>query len=581
MAYQALYRVWRPQSFADVVGQGHITKTLQNSLLEETYSHAYMFNGPRGTGKTSIAKILAKAVNCAQAPIADPCNTCHACLGITQGRIVDVVEIDAASNNGVDEIRDIRDKVKFAPTEVRRKVYIIDEVHMLTQGAFNALLKTLEEPPAHVMFILATTEPHKIPLTIISRCQRFDFRRISKKAILERLRYICGQENVQTEEDALHSLAQVAEGGMRDALSLLDQTISFSENVVKLEDVLAVTGAVSQTALSNLADALIQRRLEESIRCVDELMEQGKEPIRLVEDLIFYFRDILLYQQAPNLEEVLERVQLTEEFIENANNYSKERLFMAIQRLSEAQNEMKWTNHPRVFLEVACIQLIQATENVRSEQPNNNTVDPTQDLTRGDLPTNQELQVVMDKLARLEENLQKLQQGALTQTSGDAEQSQAAASSRKTTAAPQVSQHRIKEMLKTASKTSLHQITNHWSEILQDIKKQKITVHAWLKDGEPVACSNDYFIIAFNNVIHRETTEREAHRQLIEEVVSKHIQTSAKMVTIMYNEWSEIKNQYVLEQRGEKVDARSNNDPFYEEAVKLVGEDLVELIEKK
>jgi DNA polymerase-3 subunit gamma/tau len=569
MSYQALYRVWRPQTFEDVVGQSHITKTLQNALLESSYSHAYLFNGPRGTGKTSTAKIVAKAVNCEQAPVAEPCNQCASCLGITQGTVVDVVEIDAASNNGVDEIRDIRDKVRFAPTEVKVKVYIIDEVHMLSQGAFNALLKTLEEPPAHVMFILATTEPHKIPLTIISRCQRFDFRRISKKDLIQHLQFVCEEEKVMIQDEALQLLAQVAEGGARDALSLLDQAISFAEEEVTLDDVLDVTGAVSQEALSQLADATLQGQVDEAIRFLSLLMDQGKEPIRLVEDLIYYYRDMLLYQTASNLEDVIERVQLTEEFKEKAGTYTKERLFTAIERLSTAQNEMKWTNHPRIFLEVACIQLSQTT------------VEETPSEVTADL-SGPQWQQLLSKVERLEEQVQQLKSGTAQETTPTEKQTNLPSSLRKGKSSVQVSQHKIKGMLKTASKPLLLQLTEQWRAILEEIKKKKITVHAWLTDSEPVACSNDFFLLSFKNVIHRETTEKESHRMIIEEVVGRHLQSSAKMVTIMYNEWSEIKEQFIQEQKGEKSEeSEAKRDDFYEEAVKLVGEDLVEVVEKK
>lgn len=567
MSYQALYRAWRSQTFKDVVGQSHITKTLQNALIEGSFSHAYLFSGPRGTGKTSTAKILAKAVNCEQRTDGEPCNQCSSCLGITRGSIVDVVEIDAASNNGVDEIRDIRDKVRFAPTEVKIKVYIIDEIHMLSQGAFNALLKTLEEPPAHVMFILATTESHKIPLTIISRCQRFDFKRISKKAIVQHLQVVCDEEKIKIQEVALHLLAQVAEGGMRDALSLLDQAHSYAEEEVTLDDVLAVTGSVSQEALFLLADSILGGRVDEAITSINTLIDQGKEPIRLVEDLIYYYRDMLLFQTAPNLEEVLERVQITDEFKEVAKTYSKEKLFTAIERLSSAQNEMKWTNHPRVFLEVACIQLIHQTEN------------PSQQSEEIEYSSSQ-LQPIISRIDQLEGQLQKLQSGAIPQqgTEGNEKKASRSIPPRQQSSLP-VSQHKIKEMLKDASKPVLLQLTEKWASILEEIKQKRITVHAWLIDSEPVASSTDFFILSFKSGIHRETTEKEIHRQIIEEVVSHHLQSSAKMVTIMYNEWSEIKDQFIREQKGDKPDEATQDD-IYSEAVKLVGEDLVEVIDK-
>ena len=241
MEYQALYRAFRPQKFSDVVGQHHVTKTLQNAITRNKESHAYLFSGPRGTGKTSIAKIFAKALNCQYETDGEPCNECELCVSITDGSANDVIEIDAASNNGVDEIRNIRDKVKYAPAEAEFKVYIIDEVHMLTTGAFNALLKTLEEPPAHAIFILATTEPHKIPATIISRTQRFDFKSLDIEEITERLEFVAQQENTAYDKEALSYIARIAEGGMRDALSIMDQVIAFSSDEITMQDAVHCT----------------------------------------------------------------------------------------------------------------------------------------------------------------------------------------------------------------------------------------------------------------------------------------------------------------------------------------------------
>lgn len=273
-------------------------------------------------------------------------------FGITQGSISDVLEIDAASNNGVDEIRDIRDKVKYAPSAVEYKVYIIDEVHMLSMGAFNALLKTLEEPPGHVIFILATTEPHKIPPTIISRCQRFEFRKISVNDIVERLSTVVNNEGTQVEDEALQIVARAAEGGMRDALSLIDQAISYSDETVTTEDVLAVTGSVSQQYLGNLVECIRENDVSRALRIIDEMMGKGKDPVRFMEDFIYYYRDMLLYQTSPQLEHMLERVMVDEQFRMLSEEMQPEVIYEIIHTLSKGQQEMKWTNHPRIFLKL-------------------------------------------------------------------------------------------------------------------------------------------------------------------------------------------------------------------------------------
>ena len=304
MSYQALYRVWRPQTFEDLVGQDMITKTLKNALATKQTTHAYLFAGPRGTGKTSCAKLFAKALNCPNQVNGDPCNECEICKAITAGRLNDVIEIDAASNNGVEEIRDIRDKVKYAPTQADYKVYIIDEVHMLSTSAFNALLKTLEEPPANVVFILATTDPHKIPATIISRTQRFDFKRITSGAILERMEYILKQKQFEYDEQALNVIARAAEGGMRDALSILDQVLSFGDNKVTLDNALLVTGSVTRENLIKYLSQVQNHETVAGLQTIHAILDEGKDSKRLLEDLINCCRDLLLYKQAPEMLEI-------------------------------------------------------------------------------------------------------------------------------------------------------------------------------------------------------------------------------------------------------------------------------------
>ena len=298
--YYALYRKYRPDTLDDVVGQNIIVKTLKNSISKNHISHAYLFTGPRGTGKTSIAKILAKTINCSNLNGTTPCDKCVSCTQINLKQNVDIIEIDAASNNGVDEIREIRNKVNLVPSISKYKVYIIDEVHMLTTGAFNALLKTLEEPPSHIVFILATTEPHKIPITILSRCQRFDFKRISDKDILSRLNFICEQENINITEEALKEIAVSSDGGMRDAISILDQVIAYAETDISIEDVHAVNGTIGLTEISCFIDMILNKNLDLLLEKVETYNQDGKNLTKIAEEMVTFLKNILIYKQAPH-----------------------------------------------------------------------------------------------------------------------------------------------------------------------------------------------------------------------------------------------------------------------------------------
>ncbi len=365
MSYKALYRIYRPKDFNEVAGQRHITQTLKNALANDKVAHAYLFSGPRGTGKTSIAKILAKAINCVDAPTENPCNVCENCLGIQDGSISDVIEIDAASNNGVDEIRELRDKVKYLPGYVKYKVYIIDEVHMLSQGAFNALLKTLEEPPAHVIFILCTTELQKVIPTIQSRCQRFDFKAISTTDIIGKLNEIIKQEKIEIEEDAIKQIATYAEGGLRDAISLLDQVYSFNPGTITLEDVNQICGAVSMDTQIDLAKALIAFDSTKAISLLNDLIAQGKEVKKITLNLIEFFRDTLMYS---NLKKVDNTSLLfnNEEFKKIANTLSNRKAFYIIDVLNKTLNDINWSNNPKIHLELAFLKISDSEDNSNS-----------------------------------------------------------------------------------------------------------------------------------------------------------------------------------------------------------------------
>lgn len=379
MSYTALYRKWRPLIFEDVVEQEHVVKTIKNTVMSGRIGHAYLFCGTRGTGKTTMAKIFARAINCLNPKEGNPCNECEICKGILSDSVLDVVEIDAASNNSVDNIREIRDEVVYAPSQAKYKVYIIDEVHMLSAGAFNALLKTLEEPPAHVVFILATTDPHKLPATILSRCQRFDFKKITPGSIAKRVQFIANATEINIEEDAALLIARLADGAMRDALSILDQCIAVGDKTISHQDVLDVIGIVSDDFIAEIVDYIIDKNTEGLVSGVEKLSSSGRDILRFASDLVMYFRNLLMCKLSQNPRDILDvSKQYVEKMMLQSEAFSKDHIIGIIKELSSFESQLKYALNQRVFLEVMLISI--SIGNYGQSTDNSDLLDRISDL---------------------------------------------------------------------------------------------------------------------------------------------------------------------------------------------------------
>lgn len=584
MVYQAFYRVYRPQSFAEMSGQQHVKQTLQNALLHNKTTHAYLFSGPRGTGKTSAAKVFAKALNCENGPAKEPCNECPTCLSITDGSNTDVIEFDAASNSRVEEMRDIIEKVRFAPSNARFKVYIIDEVHMLSNSAFNALLKTLEEPPSHVVFILATTEPHKLPLTIISRCQRFDFKPITSSDIIDRMKTVLADAGIVSDEDALKVIAQAASGGMRDALSMLDQVVSFSGDRLTVEDALLVTGSIGEGIFYQLAEALLEKDAGAALSLLDRLIAEGKDVSRLAEDFITFFRDLLLLRTAPSMQDLLELVSGDERFVELAQRFDPDLLYSFIDILAKTQQEMRFSNHVKVYIESALLKMIHLDVH---PSPKNSGQKDDPGLSQ--------------KVAELEQVIKGLQQqiasGAGMQASAE-QVAQPRKNASKSMQSFKIPTGKIHEVLKMATKKDIQTIREEWAGMMQTMQKSHA---ALLDETEPVAASENAFVLKFKYEIHCQmASENASLRAGLAEALRSRTGKAYDVVYVPEEGWLKVREEFIRKNKLAKqqdpddpADTTSveeplsfvkeaeqeNLDPLVTEAEKLFGKEFIEVFD--
>jgi DNA polymerase-3 subunit gamma/tau len=543
MAYTALYREWRPKTFSDVVGQKHITTTLKNQIKNNRIAHAYLLCGTRGTGKTSTAKILAKAVNCLNIQDGEPCNECESCKKINAGLSIDFVELDAASYRGIDKIRDIIDEVQYPPRESKYKVYIIDEVHMLTKEAVNAFLKTLEEPPSNVIFILATTDPQMLPITILSRCQRFDFTRIRPEDMFERLRKIVKENGVFADDRSLNLIAKMSDGAMRDALSILDQAISMGNGKVEYDEVVNMLGLVTNENLFKLIDAIIERNVEKSMKIVDEVVFSGKDIYNFIKDLIIHLRNLMMVKISKNPEDVLD---MSYENIENLKSQAQkiriEEIMRDIRILQEAQEQSKWSKQSRIYLELAVIKLCKIEYDTSNE-------------------------VILSRLNRLEENLKNGQISITNKENINAFNNSLKKQPAKTELKTKnIEKTEIKQLdeYNTNSKLNIDIIRKNWRDILEMLKARNSRANAALLDtGEPVSFKNGIIEVRFDELhaFSKQRLEGEENRKIVEDVFS---QALKEKVRIKYT-----------------VDKKQNSIKSPEEIIKeTFGEDVVEIIDE-
>lgn len=510
MGYTALYREWRPKNFDDVVGQEHITTTLKNEILNDRIAHAYLFCGTRGTGKTSTAKVMAKALNCLNPQDGEPCNECEMCRKINEGLAIDVTELDAASNNGIEKIRDIIDDTKYPPQEAKYKVYIMDEVHMLSVGAVNAFLKTLEEPPKNVIFILATTDPQKLPITILSRCQRFDFKRINQKEICARLQKITDAQNVKYDLKSLELIARVCDGAMRDALSILDQAIAMGDNEINYDDLVSILGLVTNEYLFDIANSIMDRNVEKSMIIIENMVYAGKDIQLFIKELIGHFRNLLMIKVTNNPEEVLdmslENIAIVKE---QGRKIRVEEIMRAIRILQEAETNAKASKQSRLYLELAVIKMCKIEYDTSSEVMLARINRLESALKSG------KIQVVS---SGEQNSVNKVAHSNVQQTRNTVVQSRSAVSQG-------TNNLRSEELdINVNSHLTIDDVGRAWTEILEKFKaKRAMIIYASIVTAKPLTLKNGVLTLEYEAIyaFNKARLEKPEYRVAVNEVFSE------------------------------------------------------------